>query len=247
MVKVRTLLWEYKLKITHTPNYGVKIIGDEYYYRLAISNFFFHSFLSYISNYNQAVYRREAILIKYIERIIRQVADNYQTSFSDDSINDLAIEVIIIYTRKNEDESMPYFKNKENESDFQLAKDILIKTSHLFNSYDIHDYSIYYLFRHISSKKIIIHSTSKYTDIENTIREIVAEIYINFDIDFSEEYSVLKAIKLHTIQLVKRVNYDLFIQNPLVFQFFRDYLFAAKITITAIQIIERKLTRKNPN
>lgn len=244
MIKVRSLLLEYGLKITHLPNYGVKITGDEYHFRLAISNFFFHSFLSYLSNYSQVIYKRDAILIKYIERIIYQVAENYQATFSEATINDLAIEVIIIYTRKNEEGLLPYCKNVQNESDFQMAKDILLKTSYLFNLYDINDASIYYLFQHISSKKIISHMISRELNIEETIIEIVEEIYRNFDIDFSEEQSILKALELHTTQLVKRVSSDLVIQNPLIFQFFREYLFAAKITISAIQIIEKKLTRK---
>lgn len=243
MVKVRSLLLEYRLKITHTPNRGVIITGDEYHFRLAISHFFFHSFLSYLSNYSQQIYKRDAVLIKYIERIIHQIAENYQMTFSDASINDLAIEVIIIYSRKSEEEKLPY-KHTENECDFQMAKDILLKSSYLFNLAKVQNTSVYYLFQHISSKKIITHITSKEKDVEQTLHEIVVEIYRNFDIDFSENHSVLKAIELHIVQLVKRVNCDLVIQNPLVFQFFRDYLFAAKITITAIQIIEKNLTNK---
>ncbi|MEF3840541.1 BglG family transcription antiterminator [Enterococcus faecalis] len=244
MLKVRSLLLEYNLKVIHFPNYGVRIIGDEYHFRLAISNFFFHSFLRYLSNYNQVIYKYDAVIIKNIERIICQVAEEYQVTFSEASINDLAIEVIIIYTRKNEEEALPYCKNVQNESDFQMAKDILIRTSDLFNLCDINGASIYYLFQHVSSKKIINYTITKEINIVKIISEIIGEIYRNFDIDFSEERSILKAIELHTVQLVKRVNYNLVIRNPSVFHFFREYLFAAKITITAIKIIEKKLTKK---
>lgn len=245
MKKVRALFSEYKLKVSHRPNYGVEVMGSEFHKRLAISNFFFHSFLSYLSNYKQTMYKKDSAILQYLEKIINEVSNNYEISLSKSSINDLAIQIVILFSRQKFEKDLEMNKKIMDKNSYEASSEIINRVKSFFDVEIIEEQSIYFFYTHITNKKIISHLSPAIKDrVLCIVNEIMNEIYINFDLDFSEDDALSELLALHIEQLYRRVKNDLAIQNPFIFQHFRDYLFASKITISATRIIEKKLTKK---
>jgi len=248
MGKVRSLLAEYNLKITHIPNYGLEISGDEYYIRLAISNFFFHNFLSYLSNYKQNKYNRNNLILKDLERTIRSVIKGKNIILSDNTVSDLAIQLFITFSRVQFEEELPNMSSNikvTDAMDYEKCREIILSVKKFFYGKDIGEKSINYFCTHFSTKKLITHlEPSVKKRMNDLVLLILEEIYQNFDIDLTQNRDLTEKLALHFEQLKNRLGSDLTINNPLVFQYFRDYLFAAKITITAVKILETKITKK---
>lgn len=244
MSKVRILLSEFKLKIHHIPRYGVKVTGHEFHFRVATATFFFQSFLSYLSGLKQSVYKRDASNIKYIENKIKDVCQKYEIKLTDSSINDLAIYVLISYERVCFEEKLSFLAEDCQSQDYQAATEIICETAQFFAGKKLGTASINFIYLHLTSKKVISDALLVDVSIDEVIVEMQTEIFRNFDLDFSQHQDIWYFIKMHIIQLRQRIKYDLTIQNPLVFQFFRDYLFAAKITLSAIQVLQEKLIKK---
>lgn len=245
MKKVRALFSEYKLKISHRPNYGVEVIGTEFHKRLAISNFFFHSFLSYLSNYKQNMYKKNSAILQYLEKIINEVSKSYGILLSKNSINDLAIQIVILFSRQKFEKDLDTNKKIKDKNSYEASSEIINRVKPFYDVEIIEEKSIYFFYTHITNKKIISHLTPALKErVLCIVNEIMKEVYINFDLDFSEDTTLTEFLALHIEQLYRRVKNDLAIQNPFIFQHFRDYLFASKITISATRIIEKKLTKK---
>lgn len=248
MRKVRSLLAEYNLKIIHTPSHGVEIAGDEYHIRLAISNFFFHSFLSYLSNYNQNKYIRDSTLIKDLERIIKKAFIKENVILSDNTISDLAIQLFIIFSRIEFEDKLSnreiYIKDV-NIKNYEICKQLICSVKNLFHVNNIGEKSINYFYTHFATKKIITYlEEPTKRKMDKFVFLILEEVYQNFDIDLAQNKEFTESLALHFMQLKRRLDADLSINNPLVFQYFRDYLFAAKIAITAVKILETIMTKK---
>lgn len=240
MKKVKIFIGKYGLKVMHKPNYGIKIIGTEYYLRLAIADFFYHSFLSYLSNYNQKIYLKDSPKLERICKIVKLVIHENSIDISDYSINDLAIHIFISLERI--DKSNEIFVDVSNISE----KDIkVVEKIYTLLEEEVDEATINYISLHLSSKKIISNESQCISrKIEKIILDIISEINSNFDIDFSVDKNFLKILTSHISQLMYRVVNDLSVPNSQVFEYFRDYLFAAKITISAISILEKILKKK---
>ncbi|MHC5250522.1 BglG family transcription antiterminator [Enterococcus sp. LJL90] len=247
MYKVRSLLFDYKLKLKHTPNQGVLLIGSEYNLRLAIANFFYHSFLSYLSPLNQKIYKRNTTILYLIESKINNLSLNHHIQVSDSSINDLAIEILITYQRVEYEDNLPQYVLDCDEADYLITKELINEIGFLFPDKNLSNKSIAYICRHLTSKKIIKDTELIDTRTETVIKEIIKEIYQNFDLDFSEDLDLWEKVKLHIVSLRKRIQYGFTVQNPQVFRFLRSYLFAAKITCSAINILENHMKTAIPN
>lgn len=242
MKKVRSFLREYQLTIEHRPAYGVRIKGSEFNRRMAISYFFYHSFLAYLTTYRQTVYKQDAIILTYIEKIIREVCTDSYIKVSSNTIKDISIHIFIAFERMEYEAGLSELDEKIDFRSYQAASEIVQRVSGFIKSKESSKATIDYIYLHLSHKRMLsTHMNTASEEIKATIKEINLEIKQNFDIDFSSDWQLNHALELHLQQLIKRVENEVSIPNPYVFQHFRDYLFAAKICISAIQIIEKNL------
>lgn len=240
MVKVKALLATYDLQIIRKPNKGIWVTGSEIKIRLAISEFFYHSFLSYLSNFRQELYYRDDPFLNIATDVIKQEVTKSEVVIDDDNVKDLAIQLKISLTRIKFENRLIFPLNDCSKTDEPLCARILRRISFKQPQLHFDSLTIKYFCLQLTNKKIIT-SGRIAPPIKQVVQEILNEIKVNFDRDFSNNRLLIKNLELHLMQLTQRVNWGLSLQNYNTFTYFRDYLFAAKISISAAQIMEERL------
>lgn len=238
MQKIRALLLEYNLKVNYAPNQGVWITGNEFDFRQAISYYFYQSFWSYLSTYDQEVYVRDEREIKEIERIIDDTLEKYQIAVDENARFDLAILIKVCSLRSQFDNKLYLNQNDYTSKDFEAISEIVRYTNSQINT-QVTTKAIDYLALQLNSKKILNETSEDINFLTELVLEIQQEIYRNFNLDFSNFTDLWEKVKLHIKQLLLRLERNVIVYNPLVFKLSRDYLFASKISISTVAIIEK--------
>ena len=248
MKKVKLLFSQYNLKVIKKPGKGIYITGEEMQMRLAISDYFYHSFLSYLSNFEQNLYNKDSELLKKITNIVYDEVSAAGLRMNSKMIIDISIHVVIAFNRIFKEAALNFPAKFDFEylglKEAAVAKHVLQRSQNFFSEHVFTDKTIEYIAYHINLKKYINKEDiieDKNLAINNTVTGVVKEIKNNFGIDLFSQIDVLCSLKLHLIQLQRRVNNNVFIQGKDTFKYFRNYLFAAKLTISAAKIISENL------
>ncbi|WP_125706155.1 BglG family transcription antiterminator [Lacticaseibacillus daqingensis] len=247
MQRVQELFVRYDLEIIRKPNRGIYVTGDEVKLRLAISDCFYHNFISRLSAYNQGTYDKDATKLALIRGVVKSVTSNHHIDLNDSMVNDIAIHTIIAVSRIEAESRLHYaqtFNTHYSDSiERRVATELLNLLSGAHTKVSFTDNTIKYIAYQLSLKKMIrtVEGETDANEAGLCLKHVVAEIADNFGIDLSGQTALLHALLLHIIQLKKRVDYQVPIQGHEIFDNFRNYLFAAKMTISAAKIISREL------
>lgn len=245
--EVRAKLQKYKLKIKSRPHYGLMIEGDESSRRLAIAEYFYHNVPENVAgsaNLSTLLHDESSSEYKNIYDLIEKVCVKYQIDLSNYSISNLVIHIIIGIRRVmlynyNEisDLKMP---NILNTIEFKAATEIvqyLEVTYHIFLPIGE---TIYYA-NHLETKRIlhqISMDSQELSKLNQCITEIIHEINNNFDFNFPMDKELYEHLFLHLPQMIHRLRKNMIARNPMVYDNIRRYLFAAKVTHSACEIIK---------
>jgi transcriptional antiterminator len=244
--EVKRLIRKYHLYLVSKPNYGIIIEGEELNKRLCISEYIFHNETildEHYTKYDKKDIRSLQTKVTKIEQILRESAKKYEIILSDFSFNNIAIHIYVLIVRNSKgffiEFNQEYINSIDNSTTMLAVDKIVNELQDVFNI-AVTPMESAYIYTHIDSKKIIseeyIDGTSK--DINVLLDKITFEIFNNFDIDISKEYTLRKYLKLHIPQMVKRINNNLIVRNPVIHESLRKYLYATKVTVSAVYIIE---------
>lgn len=245
--EVKRLIKKYQLNLVSKPNYGIKIEGDELNKRLCISEYIFHNesvLDEHYSTYDKDAIRTFQAKVIKIESIIRKAAKAHDIVLSDFSYNNIAIHIYIQIVRNSKgfyiEFDDKYINDNDNYSTL-IAVDEIVKAIQDEFRIVLTQMESTYIYIHIESKRII--SLESVNDdkrnIDTLLDEITLEIYNNFDIDISKDYTLRKYLKLHIPQMIKRISNNLVVRNPVIHESLRKYLYATKVTVSAVYIIEK--------
>lgn len=242
MKEIRIRLAQFDLKIKSKPYYGLYLEGSEQNKRNAMVEYFFNE------NYNLDI----DFEIKYFHnyemyrQIIIDVCREYYIEISDFSCCNLASYLIVNIYRCNlgfciNDYDLNEINRSVNDVEFIAANKILTLIGidmKLEFSYS----EIYYLSQHLKYKQIVKNNnlrSEQLTKLEKCLNLMLLEINNNFGLSLSVNDDWYKFLKLHIPQMVDRLKYKMTIRNNLTKDLARKYLFATKITHSAVLIIEQ--------
>ena len=142
-----------------------------------------------------------------------------------------------------------YFEKISNDALYSLVGVLVSEVGAVF-SYAFNREELAYIFMHIDSKRVIDESEGmsrvQSIDVDEVLDAVFAEIFNNFDIDISNDGGLREFISLHIPQMIKRINNNLIVRNPIIHENLRKYLYATKVTISAVAIIESYYKVKIP-
>lgn len=244
MVKVKKLLSKFEIEFNQKPNYGVKIVGKERDIRSAISYFFYNSFWGVLGeNKLPNKYKVDNEMNHHIITEIKKQLEDYQ--LNDNMIQNLAYQVSITLNRSNKEKHLESNLITIDEATYSAANNILNNSANYLNLNKIGRQSIHYIGNYILGFQLKEErSKGENTLTKELVDDIVREIYLNFDLDFSKDMELLKDLETHIEQIVRRIEYKTPLYNSQILNYFRDYLFATKITISAVNILENTLKEK---
>lgn len=246
--EVKVLLEKFRLKVTTRANYGIIIEGNEIDKRLCICEYFFH--FNQKANYtidseNMFNTGRNKNEYEKIVTSIKTVCEQYGIQLSDFSLNNMAIHVsvgmrrctIYNYVIVDDDIILKYKDTVEYHAADAIAK----RLEQQFHCMLPIGETIYYAM-HIQSKRI---SEVGYLDIterrklEECIHIMLEEVKNNFEVNLAQDKEFYQYLFVHIPQMIQRLRNHMIIRNPLVYDNLRRYLFATKVTHSAVAVIEQ--------
>jgi len=234
--EVRIQLRKYNIKVLSKPNYGLKLSCSEFDLRRCISEYFYNQPVTAPSLSNNGDEKNE---ILQIESILIDKSNKNHLMLSEFSIKNIAIHIYISIFRFNNGFEYNEIENKEIND---ISTNAILTAREVYQELGTNiRYSkeeIDYLALHLDSKQIIEDPAEHEFDDKEVIEEIIREIKRNFNLDFSNDVLLTKFLMQHVPQMIKRIRRGLVIRNPLLQDNMRKYLFALKITESAVYILE---------
>lgn len=246
--EVRQLLAKFRLKVISRANYGILIEGSEIDKRLCICEYFFHDHqkTNYtIDSENMFNSGRSREEYDKIIKTIQTICHHYHIDISDFSLNNLAIHIsigmrrctIYNYVKMKDDIIAQYKKTVEYQAAMTLVR-CLEKQFHCMLPVDE---TVYYAM-HFQSKRIKEDNQLTQKEkrkLEECIHIILSEITNNFELRFEQDDTLYQYLYVHIPLMLQRLQNHMIIRNPLVHDNLRRYLFATKVTHSAVAVIEQ--------
>lgn len=244
--EVKRLLNKYDLEIVSRPYYGITVKGSELNKRLCISEYIFHNKTIFINKYmNKDIedLRLRIYEIQRTEHILRKVSLKSNILISDFSIRNISIHIFIAVIRNREGHEIEVpedFYQSVFKEPLYITLTLFIKELEEEMKFKFSREEIVYIYMHLDSKRIISEEEKiiNYIDIEFVLDEVFKEVFNNFDIDISNDKTLRKYMELHIPQMIKRIRNHLIVRNPVIHENLRKYLYATKVTVSAVYVIE---------
>lgn len=234
---VRAQLKRFQLELKARPAYGLKLTGTEFNLRLAFAEYFFHNTLSLVEPKEREPYIQNQDVLAQTEDIVKKSCSNAHILLSDFSLQNIAIHILILFKRRRDGHEI-HEQYPLDSPLLPLATTITKQLCEQFNEPPLTSPELLYIATHLDSKQIIAHSGKTESQDEALIYDIFTEIDNNFAINFFDNHELFRYLLLHIPQMIKRIQNGLTIRNPLIHRNLREFLFAAKVTISAVAVIE---------
>lgn len=232
--KLEQIIKKYDLRIERRPNYGIKVIGSEFNFRLCLSSLMFQ-------NENDG---EIADQLNLISKILTEIFEKYHFKMSDIALQNLINHIYISMNRIKQGwtivpKGISLRKmNIDIEKEYIMAKEICIilkeRTDCIFPECEVE-----YIAIHLAGKKM-------WTDSENFVvtqeimkltGNILNRVYEKFHIDFRHNLELKLGLCKHLVPMKFRINLNMNMRNPLLNKIKENYLYAYTIGEYACSII----------
>ncbi|GKU26467.1 BglG family transcription antiterminator [Clostridium folliculivorans] len=238
--EVRERLEYYHLDIENKPNYGMKLIGEEFNKRSCISKYYFHTDL-----YDSVVLSTEKNERKeIIKKLLYDTITENNFTLTDIGFRNLVIHIMILLMRIDkliENEIIePIYINLEDEKEFKIAGMIIDKLENQFKV-KLPKKEIYYITIHLLGKKSMQYNNDTLLisqETQDLLNYIFKHIKQNFKLDFSQNFELFTCLALHFQPMMNRLKYGLFIENPLIDKIKNENSLAFEISLYVGSIIK---------
>jgi len=243
--EVRKLLSNYELGI-HSGNDGIIIKGDEIQKRRCINESFFQN--------NEAFFVQDNMMfssdmnqkeIRFVREALLHVLNEYAIRFSDLSIQNMVIHIMIAIRRYQFYQYVHFDTAKRakimKSVYYDAAKSLKGMLENQFHVV-LPDDEIIYLAIHIQSKAIVMNvnqDSESAEEIEELLYAIYRRIKKRFHISLFLNQELNEFLKLHIPAMVERIRNKLYMRNPLLFETMRHYQYAVEICMEAAYEIEQ--------
>lgn len=254
--EVKRILARFNLEMASRPHYGICVKGTEQNKRLCISEYIFYNEKVFVEQYLEhirEIFPIELDEITQVEEILRAWTIRNNVMLSDISIRNISIHISIALIRNKQGhfiEVDPDYLEKIGSDPLYAQVVDLAQTVGAVFSYGFSQEEIAYLFMHVDSKRVITEAEGTIeiqdVDVEEVMDAVFAEIFNNFDIDISNDLGLRRFLALHIPQMIKRINNNLIVRNPIIHENLRKYIYAMKVTVSAVAVIESHYKVKIP-
>lgn len=230
LLEARELLEKFNLSIKSRPAYGMKVVGEEYKIRQAILEFVYYNSLSYytveINGLNDFEFLEET-------KMLLRNEFHHHLELSRSAYKEIAQAIELMRYRNALSFTIESFEMEAQD----MIKEKMIN---VLRQLKIENYSN----AEIKRLAILIESKSKLQKddtqrFQDLMIQIMDEVYLNFGIDFRDNLEFKEQLRLHIIQVIKRNKNGTFLRNPMLYRTLRDHIFASKIAISAVEIMNR--------
>lgn len=200
----------HNLKLERRPNYGIKLIGNEFDIRNFIICNYLNDFL-YENNMNDKLI---GIIINFLNK--------HEIKFSEINLENFIqyINVSINRIKNNK-----FICNSENDIIKDIAEEIKLSEElikQIQNEIDIefNDTEVLFIAIHIASKNLFSINENYNSVIQDKFSDIIDKmldmVYKNLKIDLRNNFNLILLLNQHMIPLDIRIKYNIFQKNPML-------------------------------
>jgi lichenan operon transcriptional antiterminator len=238
--EIRERLEYYHLDIENKPNYGMKIIGEEFNKRACISKYYFYTDL-----YDDAILKKRNKENKeIIKKILYDTITENKFKLTDIGFENLVLHIMIVLMRieiSTEDTTVEsIYKSLEDEKEFNIACLLVNKLENQFKV-KFPRKEIYYITIHLLGKKSLYQNEETLIISQETqelLDYIFKQVKQHFQLDFSEDFELFRLLALHFQPMMNRLKYGLHIENPLIEQIRNENQLAFEISLYVGSLIK---------
>lgn len=210
----------HNLKLERRPNYGIKLVGDEFDIRNFIICSYFHNFL-YDNNMSENLIE---IIINFLNK--------HEIRFSEINLDNFIQYINVSINRiKNNKFIYDYDKDiiKDIEEEIILSKE-LVKQIEDESDIKFNDTEIIFIAIHIASKNLFSVNKDYNSVIQDKFDYIVNKmldmVYKNLQVDLRNNINLILLLNQHMIPLDIRIKYNIFQKNPMLADIKNNYSFS---------------------
>lgn len=243
-IKIRIKRFDLRLEVR--SHYGIKITGSEINLRKCI-NYYFLDFSSAKNSSN--IYALDNEQEKYIEGIretVNKVFARYSYHTSEFAYNNLINHLFLALKRiKNKhfitipDEDLQRLKLND---EYKIAENLVMELEEKFKII-IEESEKGYITMHLSGKRLFDYSTGQGLQItpeaDNLVVKMLHCVKNEMNIDLTGDLDLRISLGLHTMTLIKRIQYNLNLKNPLLEEIKR-YALGFEAAIVASKVINEE-------
>lgn len=237
-------LAKYNLAIITYKNKGMQIKGNENQIRYCISEYVFR--MEDKNDKTDDLYKQlfSDIDIAIIKNIIIKVTSSYEIMFTDSSLKNLLVHILITIKRTLSGYSASY--TLQESTKIEKCKEFLVARSIFVEIYrqlqiDIATDEIYYLTQHLIASK-------KYNDVdgqssgyaEELVRAMLERVCLVAGMNFTQDKNLIRWLKVHLEAVIPRMRFRMNIRNEILDVIKNEYPLAFQIAIIASKVIEER-------
>ncbi|HML38867.1 MAG TPA: transcription antiterminator [Bacillota bacterium] len=222
--KVRRQIKQYHLSIEQRSSQGIRIVGSEMMKRLCISEYLFHQssaeghFVEDSVLFTSSVNKAEITVIK---STVTNEIQNYGLKFSDISVQNLVVHIIISLRRMRFSNYVefdePSVKMIRSKCEYQAALDISQALSRQFNEIWPEE-EVCYLAIQLLSKKMVDEDKNEPENgrAKTLVRKFLKDVFAKTAVNFMEDKQLVHILTLHVDLLLFRLEMGVIARNPLI-------------------------------
>ncbi|MEI0698835.1 PRD domain-containing protein [Brachyspira intermedia] len=200
----------HNLKLERRPNYGIKLIGNEFDIRNFIICNYLNDFL-YENNMNEKLI---GIIINFLNK--------YEIKFSEINLENFIQYINVSINRIKNNKFICDCENdiiKDIAEEIRLSKELI---NHIQNEIDIdfNDTEILFIAIHMASKNLFSINENYNSVIQDKFSDIIDKmldmVYKNLKIDLRNNFNLILLLNQHMIPLDIRIRYNIFQKNPML-------------------------------
>lgn len=246
--EVKRLLQNYRLTIVQSNN-GIIVEGSEIQKRLCINDFFFQDAMKDFFVQNNIMFSSEYNQneIRYIREALLHVLNQHNIHFSDVSIQNMVIHIVIALRRSKFYQYVSFDQEIIKEMKSLKAYEAAVALKKMLEeqlSIYLPEQETIYLTMHILSKTVMGSEDIRKGDLshmDSLLEKVFARLEQRFHLHLKKDTEIYEFLKLHIPSMAERIRLQLTLRNPLLLENNRRYPFAVELTLEAVDVIEQTL------
>lgn len=228
--QLRSYFKDYDITICSKAHYGMYLQGSELNKRRAIAHF--------------QQYQKDINVYQQIKNIVMSCIANADYVISDDILDNLVSHLYIAYMRVLKQEYVQvnesWLRSVQQEKEYELACAIMSLMSQMLQM-EYRDEEVAYLTMHLCGKNSKQYA-NVYIDqhILDLVHKILKVLEKESEIPFVSDLNLQLALALHLIPLIKRIQYQTYMNNPLLQDIKGHLILAYELAIQASEVINHE-------
>ncbi|RFZ76485.1 PRD domain-containing protein [Lacrimispora amygdalina] len=245
--EVECILEQYNLNIERKPNYGIRIVGEEFDCRRCIGDFFVkRNKLNIIND------KYKGDKIKNIADIVIPMLQKYDIYLSETALETFLEQIYVALLRMKRGKYVSFERNDINNfavKEWEFANELMEVLAKLENL-ESRESEIVYIEIYLKGKRMIGKVSCDETnfvikeEIDYLTMQMLESVNNQFKMDFRVNFEIRMMLNQHMVPLDIRIKYDIQSKNPLLDEIKSKYIMAYTIAAHASTVLAEHYKKK---